>query len=275
MANGSLLEGLSHEAVRIRSEDRLTVVAAGPGAAKKRLPLSRLRIAPGDQLFLRGHADEIARFAASARLLEVDRLDPVPLASGRAALTAAIFAAAIAAIVILRVSPALAFVAAAALMAVLRMLPVKEVYTSVDWSIVVLLGAMLPVGQSFETSGAAEIAAKLLGDALSGLPLPVVLGALCSVTLLLSIFLNNVATAVIMGPLAIDAAKLLGVSPDGALLAVLIGASADFLTPIGHQNNLLVMGPGGYRFTDYGRMGAPLVLLVVVTTAIMLSVIYR
>ena len=93
-------------------------------------------------------------------------------------------------------------------------------------------------------------------------------------TLLLSIFLNNVATAIIMGPLAIDAARLLGINPDGALLAVLIGASADFLTPIGHQNNLLVMGPGGYRFTDYARMGGLLVLLVVAAAAGVLAFSY-
>lgn len=91
---------------------------------------------------------------------------------------------------------------------------------------------------------------------------------------MLSIFLNNVATAIIMGPLAIDAANLLHVSPDAALLAVLIGASSDFLTPIGHQNNLLVMGPGGYRFGDYARMGAPLVALVVGCAALTLSWLY-
>jgi di/tricarboxylate transporter len=88
--------------------------------------------------------------------------------------------------------------------------------------------------------------------------------------LLLSIFLNNVATAIIMGPLALDAAALIGLAPDTALLAVLIGASSDFLTPIGHQNNLLVMGPGGYRFTDYARAGALLSALVVGVAAIFL-----
>jgi di/tricarboxylate transporter len=93
------------------------------------------------------------------------------------------------------------------------------------------------------------------------------------VTLLLSIFLNNVATAIIMGPMAIEVARLLGVNPDAALLAVLIGASSDFLTPIGHQNNLLVMGPGGYRFTDYARMGALLVVIVVSVAATVLSAI--
>ncbi|MFW2830774.1 SLC13 family permease [Sphingomonas sp. ID0503] len=221
--------------------------------------------------FIRGSADAIARFAPAARLLEIDRFDPQPIASARAIATVLLFLASIAAIVLGGVSPALSFLGAAVLLAALRLLPPKEVYRSIDWTVIVLLAAMIPVGRSFETSGAAEIAAAWLGQALAGLPLVAVVAALCATTLLLSIFLNNVATAIIMGPLAIDAAKLLGVSPDAALLAVLIGASADFLTPIGHQNNLLVMGPGGYRFGDYARMGAPLVVIVVGVAAVVLS----
>lgn len=274
VANGSMLVGLSHEAVRIRSDGALAVVAVGPSAGRAREPLATARIAVGDQLFIRGRAESIAAFASKARLLEIDRLDAVPLASRRAALTLAVFAGAIVAIVAGGVSPGLAFLCAAALAAALRLLPGEEIYSSVDWSIIVLLAAMIPVGRSFEESGAAAIVADWLGQGLAGLPLFAVLAALCSLTLLLSVFLNNVATAVIMGPLAIDAAGLLNVSPDAALLAVLVGASSDFLTPIGHQNNLLVMGPGGYRFTDYARMGAPLVALVVATAAGVLSLAY-
>lgn len=274
VAHGSFLIGLSHEAVRIRSGHALAVVAAGPRAARQRVPLETLRIEAGDQLFVRGAPDAIARFATSARLLEIDRLDPVPVDRRRSFAILGVFLCAIAAIVFGHVSPALAFLGAAIVLAATRLIASSEIYRSIDWSVIVLLAAMIPVGQSFETSGAAAIAAKLLADLLTGAPLPVVLMAICAVTILLSIFLNNVATAIIMGPLAIDAAGLLGVSPDAALLAVLVGASADFLTPIGHQNNLLVMGPGGYRFTDYARMGAPLVVLVVVITGLVLTLGY-
>lgn len=149
----------------------------------------------------------------------------------------------------------------------------EEIYRSIDWSIVVLLAAMIPVGQSFETSGTAAIVAEALGHVLAGAPPVGALAALCALTLLLSIFLNNVATAIIMGPLALDAAALIGLGPDAALLAVLIGASSDFLTPIGHQNNLLVMGPGGYRFTDYARPGAILSVLVVGIAATFLALV--
>jgi di/tricarboxylate transporter len=274
VAHGSHLIDSGHAAVGERSDGRLQVVAAGPRAARNKVPLATLRIAAGDQLFIRGDPVEISRFAARARLLEVDRLDPVPVNRNRAGAILGIFGLAILTIVGGGLSPALAFLGAAVAVTALRLLPASEVYSSIDWSIIVLLAAMIPVGQSFESSGAAANAARMLGDALTGMPLFAVIAAMCSVTLLLSIFLNNVATAIIMGPLAIDAANLLGVSPDAALLAVLIGASADFLTPIGHQNNLLVMGPGGYRFSDYARMGAVMVVLVVVTAASVLSLRY-
>lgn len=205
----------------------------------------------------------------------MDRLDQVPPPRGGALISGAVFALAVAAIVLGHVPPAVAFLAAAVVLAAGRLIPSEETYRSIDWSVVVLLAAMIPVGRSFEESGAAAMVARSLGEALVGLPLFGVLASICAVALLLSIFLNNVATAIIMGPLAVDLARRLGVHPDAALLAVLIGVSSDFLTPIGHQNNMLVMGPGGYRFTDYGRMGALLVVLVVVTAASVLSLTYQ
>lgn len=271
VAHGSFLIGLSHEAIRIRSNDTLTVVAVGPRAARRRAPLASLRIEAGDQLFVRGRPADLARFVGTARLLEVDRVDRLPVARRQAAPILMIFIAAIVSIVGFGAPPALAFLAAAVALVATRLMGADEVYQAIDWSVIVLLAAMIPVGHSFETSGAAAIAAEWLGATLAGLPPVVVIAALCSMTLLLSIFLNNVATAIIMGPLAIDAARVLGIGPDAALLAVLIGTSADFLTPIGHQNNLLVMGPGGYRFTDYARMGAVLVVLVVGTAAMVLA----
>lgn len=274
VAHGSYLVGQGYEAISNRSGGRLTVVASGPRAARLKRPLSQILIEPGDQLFLRGEASDLAPFLTSARLLEVDRLDQVPMAPRRAALTGTVFLATVLAIVLGGLSPALAFLAAAIVLAAARLIPADDVYRSIDWSVIVLLAAMIPVGQSFETSGAAAIAASALSGVLAGAPLFVVLAAFCMMTLLLSIFLNNVATAIIMGPLVLDTAVLLGVPPDAALLSVLIGASSDFLTPIGHQNNLLVMGPGGYRFTDYAKMGAPLVLGVVLTSAAVLTFRY-
>lgn len=274
VGHGSWLLGSGYSELQTRTDNRVRVVAVGPRAAREKVPLAQLRIRPGDQLFVRGPQKALARYLASARLLEIDRLDPMPIKPANALAIVGIFIAAVLAIVLFGVSPGLSFVAAATILAASRLIPGEEVYRSIDWSVIVLLAAMIPVGQSFEDSGAASIAAQWLGHALAGQSLLVALSAICGVTLLLSIFLNNIATAVIMGPLAIDAARLLDVSPDAALLAVLIGASSDFLTPIGHQNNLLVMGPGGYRFTDYMRVGGLLVLIVVGTTGVVLSSLY-
>ena len=267
VGHGSFLVGEGYEAVRTRSGGQVAVVAGGPRAARLKRPLDTITIEAGDQLFVRGPAGDIAAFITRARLIEVDRFDPAPLDPWRGALTIAIFAAAVAAAVGGLAPPAIAFLAAAGAVAALKLVPADEVYRSVDWTVVVLLAAMIPVGQAFQTSGAADLTGSWLAGTLAGLPLFWTLAALCTVTLLLSIFLNNVATAVIMGPIAIQLATLLGIDPDSALLAVLIGASSDFLTPIGHQNNMLVMGPGGYRFTDYARAGGILALLTILIAA--------
>lgn len=271
VAHGSFLVGQGYESVHLRSEGRIDVVAGGPRAARLRQPLDRLRIEAGDQLYVRGPAVALAAFLPRARLLEIDRFDPAPPDWIRACVTVAIFVAAIATTVSGLAPPALSFFGAAALVAALRLIPTEEIYRSIDWPVIVLLAAMIPVGGAFESSGAADLVAAWLGNALSGTPVFVALAALCGATLLLSIFLNNVATAVIMGPIAVHSATLLGIDPDAALLAVLIGASSDFLTPIGHQNNLLVMGPGGYRFTDYARVGTALAALTILTAAAVLA----
>ena len=263
VAYGSALIGLSYPEVRLRSESSVNVIAVGPRPAWLRQPLGNVQIQAGDQLFLRGSSGAIANFVTEARLLEIDRLDVMPVASRKAALVVSVFVLAILTIVFTGLSPALCFLGAAAAMTALRLLPARDVYRAIDWPVIVLLAAMIPVGNSFEESGAAAIVAQQLGALLGGASLVVVLASLCAVTLVLTVFLNNVATALIMGPFAVQVASILGIPADAALLAVLIGTSSDFLTPIGHQNNLLVMAPGGYRFADYARSGAMLAVLVV------------
>jgi di/tricarboxylate transporter len=271
VGHGSLLIGEGYEAVRTRSSGQAAIVAGGPRAARLAEPLETNRIQAGDQLFVRGKPEANAALLPRARLLEVDRFDPAPVDPKRGLVTLAIFVAAVAAAVIGLATPAIAFLAAAVAVAALRLIPADEVYAAIDWSVILLLAAMIPVGRAFESSGAADQAAGWLATALAGVPLFWTLAALCAGTLLLSIFLNNVATAIVMGPIAVQISGLLAIDPQAALLAVLIGASCDFLTPIGHQNNMLVMGPGGYRFTDYARPGGLLALLVVFSASAMLA----
>ncbi|GGE35001.1 SLC13 family permease [Primorskyibacter flagellatus] len=145
----------------------------------------------------------------------------------------------------------------------LRIIPLQELYTHVEWPVVVLLGSMIPLGQALETSGGTSLIADSLIWATDGWPAWAILTALMVVTMTLSDVLNNTATAIVAAPIGIQMAKGLDVSPDPFLMAVAVAASAAFLTPIGHKNNTLILGPGGYRFGDYWRMGLPLELLII------------
>ncbi|MEZ5957421.1 MAG: SLC13 family permease [Hyphomonadaceae bacterium] len=271
VGNGSPLVGRPLDTVRWDTNGEVVVVATGRRAAELRQPISRLRFEAGDQVTIHGPAEQIAIYSRYARLLEVARRPNARIDAERAAIAIGIYATAVAASVVFSIPTAFSFAVAAAGLAALSFLPPKEIYSSVDWSIIVLIGAMIPVGQSFQTSGAAQFFATELGVVLSGVPLFWAAAAMVAATMLLSIFLNNVATAIIMGQISISVAHALQVAPDALLIAVLIGASSDFLTPIGHQNNLLVMGPGGYRFKDYARVGAPLALIVILVAAKMIE----
>jgi di/tricarboxylate transporter len=154
-------------------------------------------------------------------------------------------------------------VAAALGLVFVSMLTLREAYDAIDWPIIILLGAMIPVGEALETTGGAQLVADGLLQ-LSGQFPPVVTLAIVLVgTMTLSDIINNAATVVLMAPIAMKLAYALGVSPDPFLMAVAVGASCAFLTPIGHQSNTLVMGPGGYKFGDYWRLGLPMEILVV------------
>ncbi len=145
----------------------------------------------------------------------------------------------------------------------IKVLPVAELYDHVEWPVVVLLGSMIPLGAALDASGGTALIANGLIDLTAGMPSWMVLTVLMVVTMTLSDVLNNTATAIVAAPVGIQMANTLGVSPDPFLMAVAVAASAAFLTPIGHKNNTLVLGPGGYRFGDYWRMGLPLEILVI------------
>jgi di/tricarboxylate transporter len=274
VGHGSPLVGRPLDTVRWDTEGALSVIGAGQRAASLRQPLSRLRFEPGDRVSIHGSAEQIAIYSRYARLLEVARRPNARINGTRALVAIGIYAAAVAASVALNVPTAFSFAAAAALVAALGFLPPREIYSSVDWSVIVLIGAMIPVGESFQESGAALIFASMMAEALGDATLFWAAAAMVTATMVLSIFLNNVATAIIMGQIGLSVATAIGAPPDALLIAVLIGASSDFLTPIGHQNNLLVMGPGGYRFTDYARVGGPLALIVIFASAMMIAKLY-
>ncbi|WP_282129972.1 SLC13 family permease [Roseobacter litoralis] len=144
-----------------------------------------------------------------------------------------------------------------------KIIPLAELYDHINWPVVVLLGSMIPLGAALESSGGTELIAAALVSLTNGLPAWAVLTVLMIVTMSLSDVLNNTATTIVAAPVGIQMAQSLGVSPDPFLMAVAVAASSAFLTPIGHKNNTLILGPGGYSFGDYWRMGLPLEIIVV------------
>ena len=160
------------------------------------------------------------------------------------------------------VPAAVAFFGAAALVILSGALPVRAAYDHIEWPILIMLGALIPVSEALQTTGGTGLISAWLSHAATGLPPWAAVGLILLAAMAATPFLNNAATVLVMAPIAATFAEDLGMRPDAFLMAVAVGAGCDFLTPIGHQCNTLVMGPGGYRFGDYARMGAPLSLLV-------------
>ncbi|WP_299862132.1 SLC13 family permease [uncultured Roseobacter sp.] len=155
-----------------------------------------------------------------------------------------------------------------------RIVPLSELYDHINWPVVVLLGSMIPLGAALESSGGTELIADALVSWTGGLPAWAVLTVLMIVTMTLSDVLNNTATTIVAAPVGIQMAQSLNVSPDPFLMAVAVAASSAFLTPIGHKNNTLILGPGGYRFGDYWRMGLPLEVIVVAVSIPVILVVW-
>jgi len=159
---------------------------------------------------------------------------------------------------------AVAFIAAIILYVITGILPLRDLYRHIDWPVIVLLGAMIPVGQALHNTGADLLIAQSIAGTAGTLPVWAVVMLLLVATMVLTDVVNNAATALIMAPISIATAQAMGVNPDAFLMTIAIGASCSFLTPIGHQSNTLVMGPGGYRFSDYWRLGLPLEIVVTI-----------
>ncbi|RUW49356.1 SLC13 family permease, partial [Mesorhizobium sp. M1A.F.Ca.ET.072.01.1.1] len=167
-----------------------------------------------------------------------------------------------------------AFFAAAVGIVLFKVIPLRDVYQSLDGPILVMLAVLIPVSDSLRTTGATALVAAELARFGTILPAPGALTLILVAAMAVTPFLNNAATVLVMAPVASEFAADLGYRPEAFLMAVAIGAGCDFLTPIGHQCNTLVMGPGGYRFSDYPRLGLPLSFLVVIVAVPMLAIVW-
>jgi di/tricarboxylate transporter len=222
-----------------------------------------LTIKPGDVLLLLGTPERNLAAASWLGVLPLEGRETQVVQRSKAGLSIAIFLGAIAAAVLgwssLPVSLSVAVIAFIAV----GLVSGREVYESIEWKVIVLLASLIPLAEAFERTGGAELIAGQILVVTQGYPAWVSLLVLMVVTMTLSDFLNNVATTLIAAPIAIGLAGATSTNPDAWLMAVAVAASCAFLTPIGHKNNTIILGPGGYRFGDYWRMGLPLELLVV------------
>jgi di/tricarboxylate transporter len=189
-------------------------------------------------------------------------------------LATAIMAAAVGGAAFGLLPAAISFAAGVVAFMALGIVPLRRVYESIDWPVVILLGALIPVAGAMASTGSADLLARsLLNVTVQGHP-AIALALVLIIAMTLSDFMNNAATAAVVCPIAISVAGQLGVNPDSFLMAVAIGASCAFLTPIGHQNNTLILGPGGFRFGDYWRLGLPLEVVVVAVSVPLLQIVW-
>ncbi|NLE10196.1 MAG: SLC13 family permease, partial [Actinobacteria bacterium] len=274
VAPGSLLIGTTPRRLQLRERYGLNVLAVARRGQRLQQQLSRTRLVAGDVLLVQGDEDGLQQslrtlgcLPLASRDLRIGRPRKILLATG-------LFAAALATIAIGVVPAAVGLMVAAVVMVLARLVPLREVYSAVDWPIIILLAAMLPVGQALEDTGGTQLIADGLLKLGAAVPSAVTLAVLMGAVMLLSNVVNNAAAAVLAAPVALALAQGMGASADPFLMAVAIGASSAFLTPIGHQSNMLVMAPGGYRFGDYWRMGLPLSVLVMAVSIPLILLIW-
>lgn len=261
----SPLIGETTASLKMRSRYSINLLAIARRDKQIRQRIDHVRFKAGDVLLLQGRSININDAITSMHCLPLAQRGLTIGKPKRTIFALSVFAIAIILVIADLLPVQIAFSLAAIMMVMSKILHLNDLYTSIDWPVIVLLGAMIPVGVAFETSGGANLITHQIVELGSHLPIWALLGIIMIVTILISSLINNAATVVLMAPIGINIARELNVSVDPFLMAVAIGASCAFLTPIGHQSNTLVLGPGGYKFSDYWRMGLPLVIIIIAT----------
>jgi di/tricarboxylate transporter len=260
----SMLVGETPTSLGLRERHQVAVLAISRSGERIVQRLRSVRFQAGDVVVLQGRFDVLPEALQKLGVLPLAERD-LGLGRGRRQwIPVAILAAAVATIVLEWLPIAVAFFGAGLALMLTRTLSLREAYESIEWPILILLGALIPVSEAVRTTGATDLIAGWLSVATAALPALGALAVILVAAMAITPFLNNAATVLMMAPIAASLAKNLGMNPDPFLMAVAVGSACDFLTPFGHQCNTLVMGPGGYRFGDYWKLGLPLSVLVIV-----------
>jgi di/tricarboxylate transporter len=259
----ALVVGRSAKAIELRTRYGINLLAISRQGRRSIKRLRSIAIQAGDVLLLQGAPESISGFAAEFGCLPLAQRDIRVPKKGQALAAALIMGITVVVAAFGLYPVAILFALAVAAYLVLDIVPLRSLYTTIDWPVVVLLAAMLPVANAVAATGTADMIARFLLENVTQGHAVVGLVTLMIVTMFLSDLVNNAATAAVMCPIAISTAGQLGVNADTFLMAIAVGASCAFLTPIGHQNNTLILGPGGFRFGDFWRLGLVLEVVVV------------
>jgi len=271
---GAAIERRTALDMRLQYRHGVTLLGVSRQGKSFRDRVRKLSIQAGDVLLLLGPTERLADIAGRLGGLPLQERDLRVVQRDKAWLAVGAFAAAIAAASFNLIGLATALGIVCVVMVAFNIVPLRDLYTAIEWPVIVLLGSMIPIGAALQDAGGTALIARALLDFAAGYGPVVVLILLMVVTMTLSDVLNNTATTIIAAPIAIDLATRLAVNPDAFLMAVAVAASCAFLTPIGHKNNTLIMGPGGYRFGDYWRMGLPLEVIVIAVSVPMILLVW-
>jgi di/tricarboxylate transporter len=270
----SLLVGRSPVQAKLYERFQVNLLAVSRRGQRISERMRAVRLQPGDVLVLQGNLNSMPETLGELKCLPLAGRG-LSLGTARRGWLSLLVLAAAMLLVSTHVLPvAIAFFGAAVAMLLIRALTLREAYDVMEWPILILLGALIPVSDALRTTGGTDLIAGWLSAAAAALPAHGALALILVAAMAVTPFLNNAATVLVMGPIAATFATKLGYRPDAFLMAVAIGAACDFLTPIGHQCNTLVMGPGGYRFGDYWRLGLPLSIIVVLVGVPLISIFW-
>ncbi len=271
---GSSLVGHSASDLRLRTRYGLNLLAVSREGHPPKSRLRTLKLKSGDLLLMQGPAEVMADFINDTGCVPLGERE-LRIPDKRMAIIAGTIMLGAVGIVTAGLLPAaVAFTLGVIASMLLRTVPPRQVYTAIDWPVIVLLAALIPVAGAMQATDAADVLARFLVETIAQGNAIVALAVVLVTTMFLSDVMNNAATAAVLCPIAIGIAAALGVNPDSFLMAVAIGASCAFLTPIGHQNNTLILGPGGFGFGDYWRLGLPLEILVVAVSIPLLLIVW-
>ncbi|MEM7258169.1 MAG: SLC13 family permease [Pseudomonadota bacterium] len=270
----SMIEGLASRSINMHKRFSVNLL----GIAREDHPtvarLKHIRVKTGDVLLLQGEKQALEQLCASLGCLAIKNRG-MEITPKRAALTTPlVFGAGILATAVGLLPVQIAFAAVVGALVLLKAVSLREAYRSIEWPVIVLLGFLIPVGEALQSTGATGLIANALVAVAQDIPLWALLALIMITSMGLSDLVHNTPTAILMAPIALSLADTLAISADPLLMAVAIGAASPYLTPVGHQSNTLVLGPGGYQFSDYWRLGLPLDMVILLVAVPMILLVW-